>query len=100
MSLIQWLKETALPCQVKSTTGVSCPGCGFQRSVIALLEGDLWTSIQHYPALIPLILTFFLALLTAIYNKPKMHQWLLRLTILDAALLIGAWLSKLMGELC
>lgn len=47
-----------LECHWKSTFGVECPGCGFQRSVQHLLEGDLWNSIVLYPATIPILFTF------------------------------------------
>ena len=44
-------------CYWKSTFGIDCFGCGFQRSVKFLLEGDLWGSLQMYPALIPFCIT-------------------------------------------
>ena len=47
-----------LPCPFKYLTGVDCPGCGFQRSLLALLQGDLSRSLHLYPATIPLLVTF------------------------------------------
>lgn len=40
---------------------MDCPGCGFQRSGIALLKGNVSESLQLYPALIPM-LAFFIFL--------------------------------------
>lgn len=37
---------------------MDCPGCGLQRSLIALLKGDLQASFQLYPATVPMILMF------------------------------------------
>ena len=54
----KWLQEHLLPCPFKYITGIDCPGCGFQRSVIALIQGDLHKSLQFYPPAIPLILFF------------------------------------------
>ncbi|MDQ7947772.1 MAG: DUF2752 domain-containing protein [Pedobacter sp.] len=54
-SLLDWLQAHLLACPIKSLSGLDCPGCGFQRSVIALLQGDLSRSVQLYPATIPLI---------------------------------------------
>jgi hypothetical protein len=51
-----WLRGHLLPCPFKYLTGIDCPGCGFQRSVLALLQGDLKGSLILYPATIPLIL--------------------------------------------
>jgi hypothetical protein len=55
---ISWLQDHLLPCPFKYVTGLDCPGCGFQRSVLALLQGDLHKSFLLYPAAIPLLLFF------------------------------------------
>ncbi len=34
---------------------MDCPGCGLQRSFIALLKGELFNSLQLYPALLPIL---------------------------------------------
>jgi len=55
---INWLQNHLLRCPFKYITGIDCPGCGFQRSVIALIQGNLNDSLQLYPATIPLLLFF------------------------------------------
>ena len=49
------LKEHLLACPIKHYFGIDCPGCGFQRSVLALFEGDLIRSFKFYPPTAPLI---------------------------------------------
>lgn len=44
-----------LTCPSKKWLHVDCPGCGLQRSVIALFRGDIHTSLSLYPATIPLL---------------------------------------------
>ena len=56
LTLISWLQNHLIPCPFKYITGIDCPGCGFQRSVIALIQGDFYKSLTLYPAAIPLIL--------------------------------------------
>ncbi len=34
-------------CPIKVLTGLSCPGCGIQRAIHALLHGHLYESIQY-----------------------------------------------------
>jgi len=61
--MIEWLERHMLPCPVKQTIGFNCPGCGMQRAIIELLQGNIIESFQSYPALLPLIAMFiFLAL--------------------------------------
>ncbi|NOU61197.1 DUF2752 domain-containing protein [Marinifilum caeruleilacunae] len=63
--LIQWLEKIQHPCTFKKYMGFPCPGCGFQSAFIELLKGNLWESIQLYPALLPIIgtiISFFIQL--------------------------------------
>ena len=55
---ISWLEQHQLPCLFRAAFHVDCPGCGFQRSSIALLKGDIGQSLAYYPALIPMLLFF------------------------------------------
>ncbi|TKC04794.1 DUF2752 domain-containing protein [Pedobacter polaris] len=52
---MQWLKHHLLTCPFKASTGLDCPGCGIQRSLLALMQGDLIASFKLYPATIPII---------------------------------------------
>ncbi|MDR6942879.1 DUF2752 domain-containing protein [Mucilaginibacter pocheonensis] len=55
---IHWLQNHLIPCPFKYLTGLDCPGCGFQRSVIALIQGNVHQSFSLYPPAIPLLLFF------------------------------------------
>lgn len=57
---IQWLEKLQFPCAFKKHMGTSCPGCGFQSALLELLKGNIWESIQTYPALIPILVTILL----------------------------------------
>jgi hypothetical protein len=65
LNIISWLDAHQLPCLIKKTFHVVCPGCGLQRSFIALLHGDILQSIQFYPALFPFIILIFIILLNS-----------------------------------
>src|ERR1700744_3658522 len=58
LALISWLQDHLLKCPFKYLTGIDCPGCGFQRSVLALMNGDLHKSFALYPSTIPLLAFF------------------------------------------
>ena len=62
LSIWTWLEGHQLPCLVKDTFGIECPGCGFQTAVLLLLKGELWESVKIYPGLIPLIVFMGLAM--------------------------------------
>jgi hypothetical protein len=53
--LVDWMERNMLTCPSKKWLHMECPGCGLQRSVIALFRGDIHTSLSLYPATIPLL---------------------------------------------
>jgi hypothetical protein len=78
IKLIQWLENNLFTCYFKSHFGIECPGCGLQRSLIALLKGDFIQSIYYNPALIPLLITFLLLLIQLFTKKVyggKLVMW-------------------------
>ncbi len=65
LNIISWLDAHQLPCLIKKTFHLACPGCGLQRSIIALLQGNILQSIQFYPALLPLIILISIILINS-----------------------------------
>ncbi|MGK6352079.1 DUF2752 domain-containing protein [Parapedobacter sp. DT-150] len=60
---LSWLQNFLLPCPFKLITGIDCPGCGFQRSLIALAQGHWAESYRLYPPTVPLLLVLLYMLL-------------------------------------
>ena len=65
---IDWLEKHLLACPSKKYLHMECPGCGMQRSGIALLKGEFVQSLFLYPALIPMMI---LCIYTALHLKYK-----------------------------
>ena len=62
-SLFHWLNDHLLRCPVQALLGIDCPGCGFQRALLALLQGDLQGCWEMYPPMLPFLATMALVLL-------------------------------------
>lgn len=58
--IINQLESGMLTCPSKKFTNLDCPGCGLQRSVIALLKGDVAMSWQLYPPALFIIVTLLI----------------------------------------
>lgn len=56
------LEHNLLRCPIKQNFGIDCPGCGIQRSFVALMKGDVLESLKFYPATIPIITLFALTI--------------------------------------
>lgn len=52
-----------LPCFFKKFTGLDCPGCGFQRSVLELFKGNMLVSLSLYPATLLIIASAIILLI-------------------------------------
>jgi Protein of unknown function (DUF2752) len=68
LNIISWLDAHQLPCLIKKIFHVECPGCGLQRSFIALLQGNILQSIHFYPALLPLIILISTIIINSKYR--------------------------------
>lgn len=53
--MVDWMEKNMLTCPSKKWLHLECPGCGLQRSVIALFRGDIPASLGLYPATVPLL---------------------------------------------
>lgn len=62
-SIINWLNEHLLTCPSKQFFHFDCPGCGMQRSFLALLHGEIGESLRLYPAMIPLLVLVIFTML-------------------------------------
>jgi len=84
-----------LTCPFKAITGFDCPGCGFQRSLLALLKGNWHESFHLYPATLPLLLTFIIAVPAHFFTK-KDHPILIKtLYLITGTIVLVSYLLKI-----
>jgi hypothetical protein len=86
--LISWLESHMFTCFIREQFGMVCPGCGFQRSLILLLKGELWLSVLQYPALIPFLATLFFLAVHLIVKFRRGGTWLKYMFIFTAGLVM------------
>ncbi|MGI4805710.1 MAG: DUF2752 domain-containing protein [Janthinobacterium lividum] len=94
----KWSEKFLLPCPFKTLTGFDCPGCGFQRSVLALFRGDFSGSIHLYPATVPILFLsvfFLLKVRFALDKKGKLSRVLFVLTVFIVMVSYGFKLKDL-----
>jgi hypothetical protein len=75
--MIDWLEHHLFSCFFKSNFGVECLGCGMQRSLIALLKGNLTQSLQYHIGLIPFFITIILLLIQIIIKHENGGKWVM-----------------------
>lgn len=84
-----------IPCPFKYLTGYDCPGCGFQRSLLALLGGNFSESFALYPATIPLLLTVIVSLAVSKWYPSRSRTVIKTLFILTASIIMVSYGIKI-----
>ena len=84
-----------IECSWKSTFGIDCMTCGFQRSIKLLFEGNVVDSFFMFPATIPLIITFILLFVHLYFKLKKGAQYILYTFSFSAALILINFSVKL-----
>jgi Protein of unknown function (DUF2752) len=85
-TIAQWLHNHMLECTSKKYLHIECPGCGLQRSFIALLQGNFMQSLQLHPATIPLMATIIITALHLIFKFNNGAAYIKTLFIITAIL--------------
>ncbi|WP_316930836.1 DUF2752 domain-containing protein [Muricauda sp. MAR_2010_75] len=89
------LKEYMLPCLNKKLFGVECPGCGMQRSVQLLFQGDFVEAFKMYPAIYPIILLLAFLVSTLFIKFKFADQIKLILMLTTAGAILVSYLIKM-----
>ena len=84
-----------ISCSWKSTVGIECFMCGFQRSFLLLLKGELYESFILFPALIPLLSTFILLGIHLYFDWKNGAKWITFLFSISAVLMLISFSFKL-----
>ena len=92
---IRWLESNLLTCPSKQLFHLECPGCGLQRSYIALMKGDLLNSFQLYPAAIPILLLFCYLMLHLYFRFANGAKVLSTLYIFCAIIILVHYIYKI-----
>ena len=58
LNIITWLEQRELQCLFKKYFHVDCPGCGFQRSIVELIKGNVEESFLLFPTTSALVIFF------------------------------------------
>ena len=89
------MEEHMLPCMNKQLFGVECPGCGTQRAIAFLLEGEFYEAFKIFPAIYTLGLFFILLGLHLLDKKGNYAKLVTASAILNGAVILIAYFIKI-----
>lgn len=94
MLLLTNLEKYMLPCLNKKLLGIECMGCGLQRSVSLLIQGEFVAAFQMYPAIYPLIFLFVFIGINTFKPSKYRYKAIVVLGILSATTMVAGFIMK------
>lgn len=88
-------EDYMLPCLNKKLLGIECFGCGFQRSLLLVFQGEFVAAFKMYPAIYTLML-FALFLILNLFFKFKFAEKIkLILVVLNVVIIVTSYIIKI-----
>jgi hypothetical protein len=84
-----------LPCMNKSLFGVDCIGCGAQRSILLLINGEFIKAFYQFPAIYTTILLFIFIGLHLINKKRDYQKIIIAIAIINTIIMIISYIYKI-----
>ena len=89
------IEEYMLPCMNKSLFGIDCLGCGAQRSLLLLINGDFTNAFYQFPAIYTSLLLFGFIGLHFIDTSRDYQKIIIGMAITNAFIMIIAYIYKI-----
>lgn len=95
--LINSPEDFMLPCLSKRLFDLECFGCGLQRSIYLLFQGELVAAFKMYPAIYPLIVLSFFIGVNMFFNFKHSTKIINILAILVIATIVLNYIIKIIN---
>lgn len=89
------IEKYLLPCLNKSIFGIDCIGCGTQRSILYILNGEFIKAFYQFPAIYSTLFLFGLLGLHLIDKKRNYQKIIIVVAIINALIMIISYIYKL-----
>ncbi|MCX2720039.1 DUF2752 domain-containing protein [Lentiprolixibacter aurantiacus] len=91
------LEDYMLPCLSKQLLGMPCPGCGIQRSVSLIFQGEFYAAFLMYPAIYPIMALFGFLFIDVFFKIKHANKISIALMITSVAFILGNFLIQLIN---
>jgi hypothetical protein len=90
------MEEYMLPCLSKKLFGIDCFGCGIQRAVVLLFQGEFEAAFYMYPAIYTMLLFFLFIGINFIDKSRNYHKIIMSLGVITAIMMVISYFYKLL----
>ncbi|WP_336958535.1 DUF2752 domain-containing protein [Chryseobacterium contaminans] len=88
------IEDFMLTCPSKKFLGVECLGCGAQRAIVLVFEGQFSEAFKMYPAVYTVLLFFFILGLSFVDKKRKYSSVLMVLIVINLVIMVVSYVYK------
>ncbi|OCA68261.1 hypothetical protein BBH99_15070 [Chryseobacterium contaminans] len=88
------IEDFMLTCPSKKFLGVECLGCGAQRAIVLVFEGQFSEAFKMYPAVYTVLLFFFILGLSFVDKKRKYLSVLMVLIVINLVIMVVSYVYK------
>lgn len=90
------MEEYMLPCLSKKLFGIDCFGCGIQRAVVLLFQGEFEAAFYMYPAIYSMLLFFLFIGINFLDKSRNYHKIIMTLGVITAIMMVTSYFYKLL----
>ena len=87
-------EDYMLPCLNKKLLGLECMGCGMQRSIALILNGDFLAAFHMYPPIYSLAALLGVIFINYFKNFKYGYNIIITLALVNAVLILGNFIYK------
>jgi len=88
-------EDYMLPCLTKKFFGIECFGCGFQRSISFLFQGEFIAAFKIYPGIYPLFALGIFLILNLFLKIKNAEKIKITLVVLSIAFIVINYVLKI-----
>lgn len=89
------LENYMLPCLTKTLFGFECPGCGAQRALSLLFQGEMLAAFKMYPAIYTLIPLFLVIGINFFFKFKYATKIIATLAVISVTIIVVSYIYKL-----
>jgi hypothetical protein len=89
------MEEYMIPCMSKKLFGIECMGCGTQRALLLLFQGDFVAAFKMYPPIYTLIFLFVFIFLHLVDKSRNYTKIVISLAILNLIVMVISYVFKM-----
>lgn len=89
------IQDFMLPCLNKKLFGIDCPGCGIQRAIVLLFQGNFSGAFKMYPAIYSLGVLLMLVIFNFFHKFKYDYRIKIGLLIFNAVIIITSYIIKM-----